>query len=97
MRAAVVCMYVRQNDFHYGIILLFAYIICIVSITITLTFKMITCVGVPVLKYRFPTVIDIFPIEIFCSRYTVITNSFSDPTIRFPLPFPVKKFSNGNG
>jgi hypothetical protein len=50
---------------------------------------------IPIPNYRFPTVIDIFPIEIFRSRYTVISNSFSRPTMPFPLTFPVKKIVMG--
>ena len=46
-------------------------------------------IDVSVLCYRFPIVIDTFPIEVFRSRYPVISNSFSRPAFPFPLPFPV--------
>jgi hypothetical protein len=49
-------------------------------------FEVVTCVDVPVLCYRlrsFPTVIEVFRIEIFRSCYPVISNSFSRPV---PVP-----------
>ena len=46
-------------------------------------------IDVSVLCYRFPIVIDTFPIEVFRSRYPVISNSFSRPAFPFPPPFPV--------
>jgi hypothetical protein len=56
-----------------------------------------TCVNTPDFNNRLLTVIDIFSIEIFRSRYTVILISFSRPTFPFLLPFPTKKYRNVNG
>ena len=58
-------------------------------------FQVVTYIDVSVLCYRFPIVIDMFPFEIFRSRYPVISNSFSRPA--FPFPFLAKKYRNGNG
>ena len=52
---------------------------------------------VTVFMYRFPIVIVIFPIEMFRSRHSVISVSFSRPAFKFPLPFPATKYSSGNG
>jgi len=50
-----------------------------------------------VLSSRFPIVIVMFLIELFRSRYPVIPISFSRLTLPFPILFPVKKYSCGNG
>ena len=55
------------------------------------------CIYFPVLSYRFPIVIGMLPTDWFRSRYPVIPISFSRPTFPFPLPFPTKKYSCGNG
>jgi len=34
-------------------------------VTLSWTFEVITCIGVPAFKYRFPTVIDVLPIELY--------------------------------
>jgi len=52
---------------------------------------------VPVLSYRFPIVIDMFPTDMFRSRYPVISVPFSRPLFPFPFPFPAKKNRNRNG
>jgi hypothetical protein len=54
-------------------------------------FEVVTCVDVLVLRYQFPIVIEMFPIEIFRSRFPVISNSFSRPTIPVLFPFPAKE------
>ena len=46
---------------------------------------------VPVLSYRFPIIINMFPTDMFCSRYPVISVPFSRPLFPFSFPFPAKK------
>jgi hypothetical protein len=58
-------------------------------------FEVATYLDFPVWRYRFPIVIDMFPIEIFRSRYPVISNSFSRSTIPVPFPFSAKKTGSG--
>jgi len=35
-------------------------------VTLSWTFEVVTCIGVPAFEYRFPTVIDVLPIELYC-------------------------------
>jgi len=51
----------------------------------------------PDLSYRFPIVIDMFPTDMFRSRYPVISVPFSRPFFPFPFPFLAKKNRNRNG
>ena len=50
---------------------------------------------VPVLSYRFPIVIDMFPTDMFRSRYPVISVSFSRPLFRFRFRSRQKKTGSG--
>ena len=43
---------------------------------------------VPAFKYRFPTVIDMLPIELFRFRFPVHSISFSRPSSPFSIPIP---------
>ena len=52
---------------------------------------------VPDLSYRLPTVIDIFPTDMFRSRYPVISFLFSRPPFPFPFLFSANKNRNMNG
>ena len=49
------------------------------------------CVWSGYMCYRFPILIDMFPIVIFRSRYPVIPVSVFRPPFMFPFPFPTKK------
>jgi hypothetical protein len=49
------------------------------------------------LCFRFPIVIVTFPIEIYRSRYPVISNSYSRPAVPVPFPFPLTKYRSRNG
>jgi len=60
------------------------YYVCMVeSIASSSTFEVVTCIDVPAFKYRFPTVIDMLPIELFRFR-------FPDRALLFPYPLPHK-------
>ena len=67
------------------------YYVCMVeSIASSSTFEVVTCIDIPALKYRFPTVIDMLLIELFRFR-------FPDRGLPFPYPFPHKKYENESG
>jgi hypothetical protein len=67
----------------------------VVTIVSSLMFCVVTCVGVPNLSHRFPIVIDMFPINMFRSRYPIILISFSRLPFPFPLPFLAKNTGVG--
>ena len=67
------------------------YYVCMVeSIASSSTFEVVTCIDVPAFKYRFPTVIDMLPIELFRFRFPVYSISFSRV---FDFVFPTISFS----
>ena len=51
------------------------------------------CIVVPVLNYRFPTVIDILPTEIYHFQSRIFGFTFSTG---IPVSVPTKKYSNKN-
>ena len=57
--------------------------------------QLVIHVGVSNLNYRFPTVTDMLPIEMYRFRNPVIPISFF--RLAFPFPFPHKKYGNGSG
>ena len=62
------------------------YYVCMVeSIASSSTFEVVTCIDVPALKYRFPTVIDMLLIELFRFRFPVYSISFSRPSSPVPV------------
>ena len=53
------------------VLLLFYYVCMVESIALSSMFEVVTCVDVSVFKYRFPTVTDMIPIELFRFRFPV--------------------------
>ena len=63
------------------------YYVCMAeSIASSSTFEVVTCIDVPAFKYRFPTVIDMLPIELFRFRFPVYSILFSRPSSPVPVP-----------
>ena len=55
----------------YSFTSLFYYVCMVESIALSSTFEVVTCVDVSAFKYRFPTVTDMVPIELFRFRFPV--------------------------
>ena len=65
------------------------YYVCMVeSIALSWTFEVVTCVDVPTFKYRFPTVIDMIPIELFLFRFPMYPILFSRSSSPVSVPVP---------
>ena len=63
---------------YLWIIVLFFYILCMVeSIVLSSIFEVVTYIDVPAFKYRFPTVIDMLPIELFRFQFSMHSILFS--------------------